>query len=81
MSVDALVSLALDAGALFLMTRLGCGGHIGHARRHGAPNPNKADGASAGFASSVNSATPFTSADSAPARAGSAPKGTAHRYG
>jgi hypothetical protein len=67
MSFDSIVSLALFFGALFLMMRFGCGAHLGHAHRHGAPaahqtggtsrsNPGKAVGAGVASPNSVTSA-------------------------
>lgn len=35
MSFDTVFSLALFAGALFLMMRFGCGAHMSHAHGHG----------------------------------------------
>ena len=43
MSLDTLVSLALFAGALFLMMRFGCGAHMGHAHGHDGTHSDHSD--------------------------------------
>jgi YHS domain-containing protein len=49
MSFDTLVTLALFAGAFFLMTRFGCGGHaLGHAHGHGGSVPDSVRDAGSG---------------------------------
>ena len=50
MSLDTIVSLALFAGALLLMTRYGgCGGHaVGHAHGHGGSGSSDAGPAGGG---------------------------------
>jgi hypothetical protein len=88
MSFDTIVSLALFFGALFLMMRFGCGAHMGHAHRHGAPaadqtvggtggsNPSRAVGAGV---ASLNGATGALSVNGG--RSEKTPEGEAHRHG
>jgi hypothetical protein len=79
MSFDTLVWLALFAGALLLMLRFSRGAHMGHAHRHGAPNPDTAGGAGQGSLHSALSASSFKSSDAAPRRADSATQRNARR--
>jgi len=72
MSFDTIFSLALFAGALFLMMRFGCGAHMmGHAHGHGASgSDNEPSDSGRRFA---NSAVP-TQVTGAPAAAASVSK-------
>ena len=68
MSFDTVVSLALFAGAMFLMMRFGCGSHfMGHARGHGASGSDNEAG---------NSGRRFTNV-ALPAQTTGAPAATA----
>ena len=66
MSLDTLVSLALFAGALFLMMRFGCGAHMGHAHSQGRSNSHTVGGLRPGSQNSVSSAPSAKGGDSAP---------------
>ncbi len=69
MSFDTIVSLALFAGAFFLMMRFGCGSHVmGHARGHGASGSDN----EAGVSSRSADAAPPTQMASMPAATASA---------
>lgn len=88
MSFDTVVSVALFAGALFLMMRFGCGAHMGHAQRHGGPsadqtgrgavgsNPGKAGGAGV---ASLSGPTGALSANGG--QTGEVPDDKPHRHG
>ena len=89
MSFDTVVSLALFAGAMFLMMRFGCGSHVmGHAHSHGASGSDNEAGASGRPAnaalSTQVSGTPAAAASASQTGADSgAPEASrnAHRHG
>ena len=58
MSFDTLFSLALFAGALFLIMRFGCGAHMGHAHNHRGSSSDRTGGADTASSSSAHSASP-----------------------
>ena len=58
MSFDTLFSLALFAGALFLMMRFGCGAHMGHTHSRGGARSNQTRGAAPDSRNGENGASP-----------------------
>ena len=89
MSFDTVFSLALFAGALFLMMRFGCGAHMSHAHGHGetgsdneAGNPGRrpANTAPPTQATGTPAAAAFASKTGADAGAPE-PSRNAHRHG